>query len=692
MSQAVRSDATVAPVRQGNRDIYIALGLVGTLLVMILPLPPLVLDLFLSLSICISLITFMVAIYIKEPLELSVFPSLVLMATLMRLALNVASTRLILLHGHEGPNAAGSVIHAFGQFVVGGNYLVGLIIFLILVVINFMVITKGAGRVAEVAARFTLDAMPGKQMAIDADLAAGLITDRDARVRRSRIQQEADFHGAMDGSSKFVRGDAVAGLVITAINVIGGIAIGILQHNMVALEAAQSFTILSVGDGLVAQVPALLMSTAAGIIVTRAADERDLGTTLADQLTTQKRPAAVTAVVLGLLAIVPGMPHLTFLVMSSGAAWIAWRGKPKDGDAAAEEPGAPKSEQSEQEVMEQLLPIDLLELEIGYELVGLVDGAKDGNLLGRISGIRRQFATELGVVVPPIHVRDNLQLKPGEYRLLLSGNEVGRGEVRVGRYLAMCPADAMRHVPGEQVSEPAFGLPARWVAPANRSTAETMGFTVVDAATVIATHVSELLRKNSPDLLGRGEVQELLDVFGKRGRNVLDELIPNLLPLGSVIKVLRNLLREGISIRDLRTILETLADHAGQMKDPDALTEQVRQRMAKSLTGRVLGSDGRVHALVIDPQLEQDLRRALRAGADAATFDTTAIPRLLSALERSTSRLGDAAGVPVLVVAPDVRPHVASFAARHVPGLSVYSYREIEPNTPINTLGVIGAE
>ena len=688
MSQAV------AMQRGQVRDVLVAVGFLAILTAMILPLPTFLMDLGLSLSICLSLVTFLVAIYLKDPLELSVFPSLVLVTTLIRLSLNVASTRLILLHGAEGPEAAGKVIKSFGHFVVSGNYVVGIIVFLILVVINFVVITKGAGRVAEVAARFTLDAMPGKQMAIDADLNAGLINENQARLRRKRIQDEADFNGAMDGASKFVRGDAVAGLVITGINVVAGIAIGMFQHGLSASEAARNFTMLSVGDGLVSQIPALLISMAAGLVVTRAAGEAGLANVLITQLIRNRRPIAIAAVFLAGLALVPGMPTVTFLILAGATGAVAFLSPEvtetseddAEGGAAAE-----GGELSDLEVMEQLLPMDLLELEIGYELVGLVDSSRTGNLLGRISGIRRQFATDLGIIVPPIHVRDNLQLQPGEYRIMLSSNEIGRGEVKVGQYLAMDPGTAIGAVEGEEVVEPAFGLPARWIITANRAHAETLGYTVVDAATVVATHISELLRKNAHELVGRREVQELLDIFARTNPHLVDELIPNLLPLGEVIKVLRNLLREGISVRDLRSILEALADHASQIKDPDALTEIVRQRMAKHLTSRIRDDAGRVNAFVLDPQLEQDLRMATEStGGVAAAFDGQAIPRILGALERMAATFQELPTLPVLVVAPDVRPHLAAFAARHVPGLSVYSYREIEPDTPVTTVGVVG--
>jgi flagellar biosynthesis protein FlhA len=678
----------------GKHDVLVAIAFLTVVAVMILPLPRFLMDFGLSLSITLSLITFLVSIYLRDPLELSVFPTLVLIASLGRLSLNIASTRLILLQGAEGPGAAGNLIKSFGQFVIGGNYAVGIILFLILVVINFMVITKGAGRVAEVSARFTLDAMPGKQMAIDADLAAGFIDEEQARQRREKIHEEAGFHGAMDGASKFVRGDAVAGLIITGINVVAGVAIGSLAHNMPISEALETFTILTVGDGLVSQIPALLISTAAGIVVTRASGEKDLSVALVGQLSRHRKASAIAAGFLGLLGVLPGMPTIILFALAAGLGAVSMA-KPKEEKGEAAEAAIAKEKAREQEsdeqMMERLLPIDLLELQIGYELVGLVDKGDDGDLLGRISGIRKQFATELGIIVPPVHVRDNLELGPGDYRLLLSGSAVGGGEVRVGRFLAMDPGTGVEPVPGEDVIEPAFGLPARWIIGADRAAAEARGFTVVDAATVVATHLSELLRKNGHELLGRGEMQQLLDIFSKTHASLVDELIPNVLPLGEVIKVMRNLLSEGVSIRDMRTILETLADYGANIKDPDVLTELVRQRMAKQLTSRVKGDDGRVHALVLDPQLEEDLRAGLAGGpAGGASFEGHALPRVLGALERAMGKVGELLQIPVLIVSPEIRVQMAAFVGRHVPGLAVYSYREIEPNTPIQTLAVVG--
>jgi flagellar biosynthesis protein FlhA len=686
---------SVGGANVGRRDLFVSVGLVAIVAVMILPLPPLLIDLGLSLSVLIGLLTFLVSIYLRDALDLSVFPSLILVATLLRLALNIATTRLILLRGSEGPNAAGEVIRAFGQFVVGGNYAVGTILFLILIVINFVVITKGAGRVAEVAARFALDAMPGKQMAIDADLSSGLINERDARERRRRVQEEASFHGAMDGASKFVRGDAIAGLLITAINLFAGIALGMIQHGMPLPEAAETFAIMTIGDGLVGQIPALLMSTAAGIVVTRASSQVDLGSALLDQLTRQRRPLGLAAAFLAALGLLPGMPHLVFLALALAAGAAAYLAPPSgsaDDGVERTDASAPAAQPSEHELMAQLLPIELLELEIGYELVGLVDGTRDGNLLNRIAGIRRQFATDLGLIVPAIHVRDNLRLAPGEYQLLLSGNAIGKGSVRSRHYLAISPGQVAGDIEGEAVVEAAFGLPARWISAGNRAAAETLGYAVVDAASVIATHISELLRKNAHELLGRREAQELIDIFGKSNPSVIDELVPNLLPLGDVIKVLRNLLREGVSIRDLRSIFEALADHSHRVKEPDVLSELVRQRLAKHLTARVAGEGGRVGALVLDPQTEHDLRQAIRGhSGEPATFDGHAIPRVLGALERTLGRVQGLTSLPVLLVSAELRPHMAAFCQRHVPGLIVYSYREITANTPIHTLGVVGS-
>jgi flagellar biosynthesis protein FlhA len=668
----------------------VGVALVGLLAVMVLPLPPLALDLLLATSFSLSLVVFLAALQVERPVEFSVFPTLLLVLTLLRLSLNVASTRVILLHGDQGPQAAGSVIAAFGQFVVGGNYVVGFVVFLILVIINFVVITKGAGRIAEVAARFVLDAMPGKQMAVDAELAAGAITDKEARRRRRGIEQEADFYGAMDGASKFVRGDAVAGLLITAINVVGGIVIGVAQRDMAIGEAARTFTILSVGDGLVTQIPALLVSTAAGLVTSRAAADGELGPALGAQIFRTRRPAAIAGGLLGGLGLLPGMPHLAFLTLGAVLGVVAWKAVPRPAGATAEEQAAPLSPaQSERAELEALLSVDLLEIQLGYELLPLVDSARGGELLGRIGAIRRQFAQDMGVMVPAIHVRDNLRLPPSEYRVLLSGNVIGRGTLRMERLLAMNPTGGGFEVPGEATREPAFGLAALWISSSERERAEMSGYTVVDPPSVLATHLTELLRGSAHELLGRREAQELLDVLARSNPKVVEELIPHLLPLGEVVKVLRGLLREGVSIRDLRSILEALADHASHSKDPGELIELVRERLAKHITARYRADDGAVYALVLDPDIEAVFRQSQRPVAEGGGLDGRQVPRLLGAFEAALRELARSRHAPLLVCAPDLRRTVSSFAHRHAGGMTVLSYREIETGTPVRTLGVV---
>ncbi len=686
------STAAIAarPALRFDGQTAIGVALVGLLAVMVLPLPPLALDLLLAASFSLSLVVFLAAIQVERPVEFSAFPTLLLVLPLLRLALNVASTRVILLHGDQGPQAAGAVIAAFGQFVVGGNYVVGFVVFLILVVINFVVITKGAGRIAEVAARFVLDAMPGKQMAVDAELASGAIDDKEARRRRRGIEQEADFYGAMDGASKFVRGDAVAGLLITVINVIGGIIIGVAQRGMPLAEAAQTFTILSVGEGLVTQIPALLVSTAAGLVTSRAAAEGELGPVLGRQIFRSRRPAAIAGGLLLGMGLLPGMPHLAFLTLGATLGVIAWKvtgGAPTPVEEAAAEPSTPA--QSERAELEALLHVDLLEIQLGYELLPLVDSAGGSELLGRIGAIRRQFAQDMGVVVPAIHVRDNLRLPPSEYRVLLSGNAVGRGELRMGRLLAMNPAGSSFAVPGEPTREPAFGLPALWISPSERERAEMSGHTVVDPPSVLATHLTELLRCGAHELLGRREMQELCDVLARDNPKVVEELIPHLLPLGEVVKVLRGLLREGVSIRDLRTILEALADHASHTKDPAELGEIVRERLSKHITARHRADDGAVYALVLDPEIEAVFRQSQRSPAEGGGQDARQIPRLLGAFESALRDLSRSRHAPLLVCAPDIRRSVSAFSQRHAGGMTVLAYREIETGTPVRTLGVV---
>ncbi len=669
-----------------------AVGLVGILALTVLPLPAEVLDVLLATSLCASTLIFLVALYVEKPLEFSAFPSVLLLVTLFRLALNVASTRRILLHGGEGPEAAGGVIQAFGEFAVGGNFVVGAVVFLILAIVNFIVITKGAERISEVAARFTLDSMPGKQMAIDADLGAGMINEREARQRREAIEQEADFHGAMDGASKFVRGDAIAGLLIVGINIVGGIVIGVAQQGLSAAEAARTYTLLSIGDGLVAQIPALMVSTGAALLITRSSSGSTLGRALGSQLLAKSRPTGVAAIALGMLALMPGMPTLSFLALAGVLGYLSRRARKDeargDGGAVQTGPGgaAPAADTAtnQRAEIEALLPVELLCLEVSLDILPFVDAARGGELLRRITALRKQLAVDLGLVVPPVHVRDDLRLKPGGYRILISGTPVAKGEIRAARVLAIDPGgNSLRDVAGEAVREPTFGLPAKWIAPSDRSRAEGLGCTVVDPAGVVATHLTEVVRNHSHELLGRREAQELIDLAAKSHSKVVEELIPHLLPLGEVIKVLRALLREGVSIRDIRTVLEAIADHAAQIKDANELAELVRQRLGRQITAAHLTPGGELHAMVLDPRAEEVFRQGGRPA------DAQALTRVTAALEEAARQAAARDDEPVLVVAPDVRRAVSAIAQRHVPGLSVMSYREVDPQVPMITRAVV---
>ena len=671
-----------------------AAALVGILGVAIAPLPPILFDVLIGLSLCVSALTFLVAFYVERPTQFSAFPSLLLFVTLYRLALNVASTRLILTGSNK--HAAGAVIAAFGDFVIGGNFVVGAVVFLILVVVNFIVITKGAERISEVSARFTLDSMPGKQMAIDADLGAGLITEKEARERRKAIQRDADFHGAMDGASKFVRGDAIAGLIVLAINVVGGIVIGVAQKHLGIGEAAQTYTVLSIGDGLVAQIPALLVSTGAALLTTRGEDA-ELGRSLGGQLFTRKKPLQVTGAMLFAIGLLPGMPHLVFLALSGLAMWAARRTSERavaeagtgDAPAKAATPAAKAPESTERvhrEEIEATLPVELLTLEVGLDLLGMVDAQRGGELLARITSTRKQLALDLGIIIPPIHIRDDLRMRPGAYRLLISGIPVAEGEILAHRLLAIDPTGAaLDHLPGTPTQEPTFGLPAKWLVASDRARAEAAGCTVVDGAAVIATHVTEILRRQGHELLGRREAQELLDIAAKHNAKVVEELIPHLMSVGQVIQVLRNLLRESVSIRDMRSILEALADHAHAVKNTDDLTELVRQRLARRLTRAQLSPDGALRPIVLDPRAEAVLR-------DGTIRSARGLNKLTDELANRARDCAMRDEPPIVIVAPDLRRAVAGIAARHVPGLAVMSFREVDPSVPFITRAVVTAQ
>ena len=687
---------TVVPMGSQRRDLLLGFGVLAVLAVLLMPLPPILLDFLLTTNLTMSLLILLVAMYIRRPLELSVFPSLLLVTTLYRLSLNVAATRLILLHGGDGAGAAGRVIQGFGQFVVGGNIVVGVVLFLILVIIQFVVITKGAGRIAEVAARFILDAMPGKQMSIDADLNAGLIADHEAKARREQISREADFYGAMDGASKFVRGDAVAGLIITAINILGGLAIGLLQEGMALTDAIATYTVLTVGDGLVAQLPALITSTAAGIVVTRAASESDLSHDLIAQLTGRARPLAVVAGVLGALSLLPGLPMIPFLLPAGVLGVLAYRLTTKPSAPAAESAdAAPGAALAAPEKMETLLAIDPLQLEIGYGLLALVDtGAaratgSGGDLLDRIRVLRRQFASEMGFVVPPIRVRDNLTLGGTQYAVRLRGAEVARGEVYPDRLLAMNPGTASEDVDGLEVREPTFGLPARWIAKAHKDVALAAGYTVVDPSTVIATHLSETIRRCAPKLLGRQDVQALLEQVKETAPATVEGLVPALLPLGVVHRVLQRLLGEGVSIRDLPVILEVLADIAPASRDAGLLAEHVRAALADTVCRPYAAPDGSLRVFLLAPTAEHRLSQGLVKTEGEELLDPSLGQPLIEAVGRAMEAALPIEAKPVLLTPSPLRRHVRRLTEHTLPHLAVISYAELPPQANVRSVGTV---
>lgn len=664
------------------------LGLTGVIVMMVLPVPAFLLDLSLVMSIALSLTILIVSLYVKEPLDFSAFPTVLLFATLFRLALNVASARLVLLRGEEGVAAAGHVIAAFGQFVVGGNYAVGFIVFIILVVINFIVITKGATRIAEVAARFTLDAMPGKQMAIDADLNAGLINEGEARQRRQRIQKESDFYGAMDGASKFVRGDAIAGLIILAVNLIGGFFIGVMQKGMDIADAARLYSLLSVGDGLVSQIPALIVSTAAGMIATRTASSGELGLEIVKQLLWNPRALNAVAAILALFIFVPGFPAIPFFLTAVGIASAAHFMGPEAFIESAEPaaPAAPAAEKSDEPIKPQ--PVDQIELEVGYELIPLVDGEK-GAVVERIRALRRQFLTDKGFLVPQIHIRDNLRLGSKQYVILIKGVEAGRGELKPGRLLAMNASGAAKNdsgLFGEATQEPAFGLPALWISAAERERAETLGYTVVDPETVLITHLSELIKRYAPNLLTRQDVQRLLDGLAKEHPKVVEELIPHHLSLGGVQKVMQNLLREEVPIRDLLTIIETLADHAPNGKDTDELTEQVRQALARTITASLKNADGLIPVMTIDAKIERMIRERAR---DGGAIEPQEAQRIMSAVQASVETFTKRGLLPVFLTGAAIRRHLRQLIGHYMPQIAVLSHAEVADGVKIQSLGII---
>ena len=667
------------------------------LAMMTLPLPPLALDVLFSFNIAISLIVVLVSVYVLRPLDFAAFPTVLLVATLMRLALNVGSTRVVLMEGHNGPGAAGSVIEAFGSVLVGGNYAVGIVVFTIFVIINFVVITKGAGRISEVSARFTLDAMPGKQMAIDADLNAGLINQDEARTRRAEVAQEADFYGAMDGASKFVRGDAIAGILVLFINLLGGIAIGTLQHDLPMADAARFYALLTIGDGLVAQIPALLLSTSAAIIVTRQNSSQDMAGQMMSQLFREPKALEITGYVLIVMGLVPGMPHLAFLTLGAGCVLLARVSKRKQAQAAllqrvAAAAPAPVAQPQEMKELgwDDVAQVDPIGLEVGYRLIPLVDKAQDGKLMARIKGVRKKLSQDLGFLVPPVHIRDNLDLPPSGYRITLMGVNIGEADIFVDRELAINPGQVFGELQGTSTKDPAFGLPAVWIDRNTREHAQALGYTVVDASTVVATHLSQILQTHASELLGHEEVEQLLKQLAKSAPKLVEQLTPQALPLSIVVRVLQNLLREQVPIRDLRTIAETLIETSARTQDTTALTAACRVALARLIVQNINGLAAELPVITLEPSLEQLLQKSLQVAGDEGAIE----PGLAERLQRSLLDAGqrqEMAGQPsVLLTSPGLRPTLARFARFVSPGMHVLSYQEIPENKQVKIVATVG--
>ncbi|MDP3428682.1 MAG: flagellar biosynthesis protein FlhA [Humidesulfovibrio sp.] len=678
-------------------DILLAAGVVTVLLIMLVPVPTIVIDFMLTFSIAISLVILVTSMFLESPMEFSIFPSLLLVTTLMRLALNVASTRLILMHGHEGTAAAGSVIQSFAEFVVGGNYVIGIVIYWILFTINKTVVVGGMSRIAEVAARFALDSMPGKQMAVEADLNAGLIDEPEATRRREKIRKESDFYGAMDGAGKFVSGDVKAGAIMLLINLVGGFFIGVFQKDMSWLDAARTFTMLTIGDGLVATIPSLITATATGIIVSRAAAEAKMGEEFLGQLTFHHRALKLVSGILLVFGLIPGLPTLPFLFFAALVFWIARmseRTRPEHEakiKAEKDKANGGVSQLDTPEEVQALLPLDQLELEVGYGLIPLVDEEQNGNLLSRIRSIRRQFALDMGVVIPSLHLRDNLQLKPGEYRVLVKGNAIASAEILIDHFLAMDPGDAKHRIDGVATVEPAFNLPAVWIPDVQREAAMLAGYTVVDPSTVVATHLTEVFRRNLQDFLGRQEVQELLNNLSKRAPKAVDNLVPNMLPLGTVQKVLQNLVREGVSIRDMLTITEALCDYGPAIQDAGMLTEYVRARMGRTIVRSYMASDGSLPIVTLSGEIDELLTTSLRSSDQGGylALEPGKAQQVIKAISVAQDNTAGTDGQPVLLTAPQIRPHLAQLLLRFLPTMPVVSQAEIPADIRIQSLATV---
>ncbi len=681
--------------RRGLVAPFMVIALMG---MMIIPMPPIALDLFFTFNICLSVIVLLVCVYAGRPLDFVIFPTIILVATLFRLALNVASTRVVLLEGHTGTGAAGSVIESFGEFVIGGSYAVGLVVFAILVIINFVVVTKGAGRVSEVSARFTLDAMPGKQMAIDADLNSGLIDQDTARLRREEIASEADFYGSMDGASKFVRGDAVAGILILIINIVGGLSIGMAQHDMVLADAVRNYTLLTIGDGLVAQIPSLLLSSATAIIITRDSRSHDIGEQIKQQMFANTRVLWVTAAIVGILGAIPGMPNFAFLSIAAillvSAKWLDKKQEDLELQERVQLEQEPVAAEEPKELSwADVQPVDLIGLEVGYGLIPMVDRNQDGQLLARIKGVRKKLSQELGFLVHSVHIRDNLDLSPTAYRITLNGVPVGESSVHPDRELAINPGQVYGELQGIPGKDPAYGLDAVWIEPGMRDHAQTLGYTVVDATTVIATHLNQILHDNAHELLGHEEVQQLLDNLARQSPKLVEDLVPKTMPLSVLVKVMQSLLSEGVAIRDVRTIAEVLAEQGGRVQDPQELTSLVRVALGRSIVQKLVGIDQELPVITLEPSLEQLLMQSAQHAAQGSMgIEPGLTERMFKSLEEAT-RQQEMAGKPaILVVAPALRLWLSQLVRHSIAGLSVLSYSEIPDNKSIKVVASVGAD
>lgn len=691
---------------QNSRALAAPVLIIMMLAMMVLPLPPFLLDMFFTFNIALSIIVLLTSLYTVKPLDFMAFPAILLMSTMLRLSLNVASTRVVLTEGHSGPDAAGKVIEAFGHFLIGGNYTVGVVVFVILTIINFVVVTKGAGRIAEVGARFALDAMPGKQMAIDADLNAGLIGEQEARDRRKQVAQEAEFYGAMDGASKYVRGDAVAGIIVTVVNILGGLYVGTVQHNLTFSDAVSNYMLLAIGDGLVAQIPSLVISTAAGIVVSRVASDEDVGSQILIQLFEKPQVMYISAAIVGGMGLIPGMPHMAFILLAStlaGAAYVLskriaggkvmGRDKGASGAVAVEAPPSVQVPEVEEATWQDIVPVDTLGLEVGYRLIPLVDQAQGGELLKRIKGIRKKFAQDIGFLAPSVHIRDNLEMRPSSYRILLKGVEIGSGEVFLGQFLAINPGVVSGTLQGTETVDPAFGLQAIWIDASQRDQAQLMGYTVVDAGTVVATHLNHLITTYASELLGRQEVQALLDHLQKEAPKLVENLVPDMVTLPTLQKILQNLLSEGVHIRDMRTIIETIAENADQTKDPMMLTAQIRIALGRSIVQQIYPSGDELPVITLDNRLERLLLQALQTGGpDNIPLEPGLADTIMNQAQLAAQQQEQMGYPAVLLVPGPLRPLLARFLRRAVPNMRVLSNNELPDSKTIKVTSVVGGQ